>query len=229
MSPLDEEEYITVVEVKRYAYCPKIIFITHVLHLEEAQSEAMEMGLTCHDERMITPLLALLKASKVLRDVELSSGRLGLVGKLDYLIVSRFGEYVPVEVKYAESDRGAAKWDHRLQLAAYALLVEERFAASVKRGYVYYLRDGKLVGVLLDEGLKRLAEKTVREIYEIITSGREPEVRMYFKKCINCGYRNYCRPGLAGGGGRPQEEYIKRRPPGRVLKKYLRRFGEMLR
>ena len=40
-----EEGYLTVVEVKRYAYCPRIVFITHVLHLEEVASEAMQMGL----------------------------------------------------------------------------------------------------------------------------------------------------------------------------------------
>ncbi|MGQ9597332.1 MAG: hypothetical protein ACUVUS_08210 [Thermoproteota archaeon] len=37
-----EEEYIIPTDVKRYVYCPKIIYISRVLHLEERTTDYME-------------------------------------------------------------------------------------------------------------------------------------------------------------------------------------------
>ncbi|MCS7136676.1 MAG: CRISPR-associated protein Cas4 [Nitrososphaerota archaeon] len=190
-----EEGDITVVEVKRYAYCPRIVFITHVLHHEEVLSEAMKMGLELHEENAISPLIVKLKALRVLRSLELRSEELGLVGKLDYLVVTRMKEYVPVEVKWAESSKGRVKRDHKLQLAAYALLIDENFKTSVKRGYVYYLKDKKVAELPIDQGLKNLARKVVKRIHLMILNEEDPGVKMPMSKCIGCGYRAYCRPG----------------------------------
>ena len=191
-----EEGYLTVVELKRYAYCPRIVFITHVLHHEEVVSEAMEMGREEHDTRVIAPLINRLKAVNVLRDVMLASDRLRIVGKLDYLILTRLGEYVPVEVKWAETERGRMKFDHKLQLTAYALLVEDNFKTTVKRGYAYYLREHKTSEIIFQDTLKKLAEKTIAKIHEIIEEEKDPGIRVPVSKCMGCGYKAFCRPGL---------------------------------
>jgi len=191
-----EEDYLTVVEVKRYAYCPRIVFITHVLHLEEVTSEAMQMGSEEHDERVVTPLISRLKASKVLRGVTLVSERLRIVGKLDFLILTRFGEYVPVEIKWAETNKGHIKWDHKLQLATYALLVEETFRTTVKRAYAYYLRDHKLAEVTLHDTLKKLTTETIAKIHEMLEKEMDPGIKVPVSKCMNCGYKAFCRPML---------------------------------
>ncbi|HIQ30230.1 MAG TPA: CRISPR-associated protein Cas4 [Candidatus Caldiarchaeum subterraneum] len=191
-----EEGYLTVVDVKRYAYCPRIVFITHILHLEEVTSEAMQMGIVEHDERVVTPLISRLKVVRVLRNVALASERLRIVGKLDFLLLTRFGEYVPVEVKWAETAGGRVKWDHKMQLASYALLVEERFKTTVKRGYAYYLREHKLTEVPLHEGIKRLATEMIEEIHEMLERERDPGIRVSISKCLSCGYRAFCRPIL---------------------------------
>jgi len=192
----DEEGYITAVEVKRYAYCPRIVFITHVLHYEEPMSEAMEAGLEHHDESTIAPLIARLKASRILRSVELWSGELGIAGKPDYLIVTRMGEYVPVEVKWAVSENGRIRWDHKLQLSAYALLVDENFRTTVKRGYVYYLRDKRVVELKVDDSLKKMTRKVIESIHRMILEERDPGVTVRRARCLSCGYKAYCRPGL---------------------------------
>lgn len=210
----DDEGYLTVVELKRYAYCPRIVFITHVLHHEEVVTEAMEMGREEHDERAIAPLISRLKASRVLRGVELVSRRLRIAGKPDYLVQTRLNEYIPIEVKWAESERGKMKWDHRLQLAAYALLIEENYGTTVKRGYAYYLREHKVAEAALHEGLKTLVAKKIAEIHEMIETERDPLVRVPISKCLNCGYKAYCRPQLRG----PQAPYIKKPTPARGLK-----------
>ncbi len=191
-----EEGDITVVELKRYAYCPRILFITHVLHLDEVVSEAMEAGLEQHDDAIITPIVAKLKALRVLRSIELRSELLKMGGKPDYLIITRNKEYIPVEVKWASSDKGRVRWDHKLQLAAYALLVEENFKTTVKRGYIYYLKDRRVAGLVIDEGLKNLTRRIVENIHKIILEERDPGIVSPPTRCVNCGYKAYCRPGL---------------------------------
>ncbi len=205
-----EKGFFTVVDIKRYAYCPRIVFITSVLHLEERQSEAMEMGAEEHDTSFITPLLSKLRASRVLRGLELESERLGLTGKLDYLVVTRNRELVPIEVKWSESLGGKAKWDHKVQLAAYALLVEENLGSVVKRGYVYYLRERRLVEVLIDDDIKSVVRRILNDMHEMVLEERDPGVRAPLSKCLNCGYLLYCRPGLdrAGSSGSSGNSYM---------------------
>jgi len=206
-----EQGFFTVVDIKRYAYCPRIIFITSVLHLEERESEAMEMGAEEHDTSFITPLLAKLRVSRVLRGLELESVKLGLAGKLDYLFVTKNRELVPIEVKWSESIGGKAKWDHKVQLAAYALLVEDSLGSTVKRGYVYYLRDKRLAEVLIDDDIRGIVKRILNSMHEMVLEERDPGVKVPLSKCLNCGYLPYCRPGLgrSAGDGLSGNLYIK--------------------
>jgi len=192
---MPEEFYITAVEVKHYAYCPKIVYFTHVLHLEEPVTDAMKLGGEMHDEALITPLLRLLKVEKLLRGVELVSERLRLSGKVDYLAITKFGEYVPIEVKWAEpTPKGRPKKNHRLQLAAYALLIEENFKTVVKRFAIYYARAHRAIISPIDSSLKREAHRAIKNIHEIIVNEEEPKVRVPKSRCENCGYRRFCQP-----------------------------------
>lgn len=192
----DEDEDITVVEVKRYAYCPRIVFITHVLHLEETITEAMEVGREEHDEAAIAPLIARLKSLKVLRSISLRSDQLRVAGKIDYTIITKNNEYIPIEIKWSSLDKERAKWDHKLQVVTYALLIDENFKTSVKRGYIYYLKDKRVIELIIDDGLKNLVRKIITNIHQMIVDERDPGVTVPFTKCVNCGYRVYCRPGL---------------------------------
>ncbi|MBS7612587.1 CRISPR-associated protein Cas4 [Candidatus Bathyarchaeota archaeon] len=188
-----EEEYLTAVDVKHYAYCPRIVYFTHVLHLQERTTEAMLYGSESHDESVIAPVAARLRASKIIRDLELVSDRLKLRGKLDYLIVTKFNELIPVEVKWTEPIGEAVKRDHRLQLASYALMVEENFGRTVKRAVVYYTRAKKLLSTPLDEDIKNEAKRTLKSIFHMISEEELPKAVKH-KRCINCGFKDYCKP-----------------------------------
>ncbi|MEM2195367.1 MAG: hypothetical protein QW803_13025 [Candidatus Methanomethylicia archaeon] len=71
-------KYITVVDVKNYSLCPMIAYYNNVLHIYERVTETMELGKEIHDEGFLSHLIPKLKAVKVLRNIELTSGRLGL-------------------------------------------------------------------------------------------------------------------------------------------------------
>jgi CRISPR-associated exonuclease Cas4 len=192
---MDEQEYITAADIKRYAWCPRIIYFTHVLHLEERVTEAMEEGKEEHDDALIVPIVAQLRSKGVIKDLNLASDTLRLTGKPDFILETRFGELIPVEVKAASLDASSkVKKDHMMQLACYALLIEDNFKKIVKRGAVYYLRDRRVAYVAIDNYLKRETRKVIEEVYKIIEKEEMPRIRQRMSKCKNCGYYRYCYP-----------------------------------
>lgn len=188
-----EDEYVSALDVKNYALCPRITYYMRILHLYEADTEAMKYGREYHDEAVTAQLVPLLKAVKVLRGLELLSDRLRVTGKVDYVFVTRQGEYVPVEVKWSEpAPKGQVRRNHKLQLATYALLIEEVFNTTVKRAAVYYARARQTLVLHVTQSLKLEAKKAIRKIYEMISNEEEPKVKASGRICENCGYRRYC-------------------------------------
>lgn len=195
---MQEEDCITVTDIKHFAYCEVIVYIERVLGIREHATDYMEYGKEMEREKSLGIIAAGLRASEVLREPYISSRELKLCGKPDYVIISRNGDLIPVEVKWAEpNERGKAKRDHALQLAAYAILLEKTYRGkrhSVKVGYVYYLKpQGKLVKVNIDYGLKLEVLRALRTIEDIIEGRREP--RPSPRKCASCNFSNSCPYG----------------------------------
>lgn len=190
----EEVAYITATEVKNYAYCPRIVYFTHVLHLEERVTEYMQFGRELERERHITPIIARYKPKQVLRDVELISHRHKLAGKIEYILVTRLGEVIPVEIKWVRPEKRICQvpYNHKLQLAAYALLIEDNFNTIVKRAVAYYVNQAKLLELRIDGHLKALAIDAVNKIYNIIRSEEIPPPRRIRGKCEDCGFKQYC-------------------------------------
>jgi CRISPR-associated exonuclease Cas4 len=151
----------------------------------------MEFGKEKHDKSVIAPLLASLRVKKVFENVEMESRRLRVRGKVDYVLITKFNEYVPAEIKWAEAFK-SIKRDHALQIATYALLIEENFNTVVKRGAVYYLRSRNIHVLSISNDLKKEAKSIIERINEIIDNEVEPEVKVVKRRCMNCGFRNYC-------------------------------------
>lgn len=192
---MSEEGYITVTDIKHYAYCEVIVYIEHVLGIKEHTTDYMEFGKEIEKEKTLSFIAARLRASKVMRDPHISSKELELCGRPDYVIVSRSGDLIPVEIKWAEPGKhGRAKKDHVLQLAAYALLLEKTYPGkrySVKIGYIYYLKpQGRLVRVNIDYSLKLEILRILKKIKEITEGRREPIPSL--KKCPSCNFRTSC-------------------------------------
>jgi CRISPR-associated exonuclease Cas4 len=79
----------------------------------------------------------------------------------------------------------------RAQLTAYAMLVEEQYRKTVKRGVLFYTEDGRKVVTGIDESMRRLVVKAIREIREIVETERPPE-RRNLSACASCWYSRIC-------------------------------------
>jgi CRISPR-associated exonuclease Cas4 len=124
----------------------------------------------------------------------LTSDRYNLSGKADY-ILEEHGELIPVERKSRAVNSRGAYDSERLQLAAYCLLVEERFRQPVRRGRLQY-QNGSL-DIPFDAALRAALLSTLREIQQRRTIHDVRRSHHSPARCRGCGFRERCTDSLA--------------------------------
>ena len=183
---------VSVSELRQYHFCPMVVYF-HSLGIYEEEKEYMRSGKERQEdlmkrERRRETLAGLrkLKVDERVQGLRLSSSRLCLTGVLD-LVVRMGGEWAVVEVKSGKKPEDPSL-GHRVQLAAYSMLLEERVSKLVRRGFILY-EDG-LIEVEISEGLRHHVLWTLDRVREIL-EGRIPEVNRS-GKCRSCGYSLHC-------------------------------------
>ncbi|MCX6748908.1 MAG: CRISPR-associated protein Cas4 [Candidatus Pacearchaeota archaeon] len=117
---------------------------------------------------------------KYLSEFEIISSELGLKGRVDRVKLQ--DEIIPYELKTREEIYESDK----IQLAAYALLLEQEFSKPVNLGIVETASQSQ--EVILDNNLKN----KVLELAEKIRNLAEPSLPSNFNKCQNCSFRKEC-------------------------------------
>jgi len=118
----------------------------------------------------------------------LHSPAMNLSGKLDLLIVTDHGCY-PVDFKDTE---GGVRYNHRIQLAAYAMLVEESLGRPVARAFIYLVPSRQLVSVAIGEEEKDRVILALAEMRQVIEREQIPGPTAVRARCVACEFRNYC-------------------------------------
>jgi CRISPR-associated exonuclease Cas4 len=121
-------------------------------------------------------------------DVGLESPKLELRGILDELVITNSGEHFPVDYKLAKK----ASHNHRLQLAAYAVLMEEVYQTTVQRGFVYLISTRQMVDVKITPTLREAVEVTLAAMQAMIAGERMPDPTPNRQRCISCEFRRFC-------------------------------------
>lgn len=197
-----KEAYISVTDIKHYVYCPRIVYFEKVLHAkpvlgsqqEESREEHMEYvkkELRRKDAIHYSP--EFIDAEKLLF-TSLSSDRLKLRGIIDCIIKTAEGEYLPVDYKNMESNKGKIWMDHKYQLTAYALLVEESYETVVRRGFITYMPEELTIALKIPPTIKIHVRRILSHINEIITREELPLRRISGRRCTGgCGYKQVCQ------------------------------------
>jgi CRISPR-associated exonuclease Cas4 len=184
---------LTVTDLKQWAYCPRIPYWHHVMPVEFARTYKMERG------RDVEAAVQAMEKRRGFRryglergerrfGVWLHSNALGLSGKLDLLIVTDEACY-PVDFKDTE---GGVRYNHRVQLAAYALLVEEHLARPVPLAFVYLVPSRQLVTVPVDVREREAVMRAVADMRRLIEQEDMPGPTPVRARCVACEFRNYC-------------------------------------
>ena len=119
----------------------------------------------------------------------LTSTRLGLSGRPDRLVRLRNGMVIPYEMKSAQR----LYEGHRIQVAAYLLLVEEAYGKRPPYGVVA-LRDGSKIKIRNTAKLRRWARHIAKQIDEQMQDLQAPiRVSATPAKCRTCSVREVCQ------------------------------------
>jgi CRISPR-associated exonuclease Cas4 len=189
---LDDGQLFTVTDLKQYAYCPRVVFYERCLPRIRPTTYKMEAGAEEHEDeskrsaRRRLSRYAVSEGERIF-DLRLSDHALGLSGLLDEVVLTA-SECIPVDFKLSKQ----VSANHRLQLAAYGLLLEGHFGRPALRGYIHLMLSGKSVEVKLTAALKDKVRATLAALHEMVRAEKMPPPTPVRNSCFSCEFRRFC-------------------------------------
>ena len=188
-----------VTDLKQYVACPRIVYYRYCLPKVRPITGLMEEGTLRHDEedereeRRSLRNYGLSEGERI-PHLSLRSTELRLTGRLDLAIATPSpeaanAEGIVVEYKFSEQKAGP---HFALQLAAYALLLEEVWNIPVKRGYIYSIPLRKAEAIPITSHLRKKVVQTVQSIQRIVDSELMPPPPSTQYRCVTCEFRRFC-------------------------------------
>lgn len=182
-------------DLKQYIHCPRITYYENCLPDFRPTTYLMEAGKEAHEEERIRAARRTLRLYGLVEgerhaDVPLRSERLGLAGKVDEVIVVAGEPPLAYPVDYKLTDR--LRPQHRLQLAAYALLLEDCWGAQVLEGFVYLIVRRRAERVKIDAALRQAVLDALVDIRQIVEWERMPPAPADKHRCGVCEFRRIC-------------------------------------
>ena len=128
---------------------------------------------------------------KIISELKLESDELKLIGRIDQIHVYDNG-YVPFELKTGKMPQNGVWPSHRIQIAAYSLLLQEKFDKPVKEGFVVYLDSKEKRHIAINSFMKEEVKQIIDEIFSLLESKELPDFCNNENKCRKCGLRQTC-------------------------------------
>ncbi|MFL5586063.1 MAG: CRISPR-associated protein Cas4 [Ktedonobacteraceae bacterium] len=190
---------LEVTDLKQYMCCPRIVFYRYCLPKIRPITYLMEEGIHHHleedgrEERRSLRSYGLVDGERFFH-LTIQSERLGLTGRVDLAIAvptreAANAEAVVVEYKLSEQKAGQ---HFVLQLAAYAMLVEEAWGLPVKRAFLYSIPLRRAEPVPVTAHLRKKVVQTVAQIRHIVESEIMPPPPPSQRRCVTCEFRRFC-------------------------------------
>ena len=118
----------------------------------------------------------------------LFSDRLHLQGLLDMHLATPDG-FFPVEFKNT-GHRLAT--NHKYQLTAYVLLLEEHCGKPIRGGFIYFIPRKEACFIEVTPGMRLFVKTKIKKIRTIIDRQIFPEAPHQRGRCVDCEYKNFC-------------------------------------
>ncbi len=190
---------LEVTDLKQYTCCPRIVFYRYCLPRVRPITYSMEEGIRSHleeenrEERRSLRNYGIIDGERAFH-LSLQSPQLGLTGRVDLAIATPSrdapnAEAIVVEYKLSEQKAGP---HFALQLAAYALLIEEAWQMPVKKGFLYSIPLRRAEPVPITPHLRKKVIQTVASIRQIVESEIMPPPPTSLRRCVTCEFRRFC-------------------------------------
>ena len=181
---------IKVSALHAFAYCPRLFYLEEVEELY-TQNAAVFAGRTLHEELEE-------QEDGEWEDLFLESVELGLRGRVDALR-KRDGQVIPYEHKRGRPHRDEHKqpqaWESdRLQVLAYACLLEMALGVTIAEGRIRYHAENVLVHVPLDDVARLWVWEVIEKARSLRDSSCRPPVTENERLCTRCSLAPVCLP-----------------------------------
>lgn len=189
----DNTHFLTVSDLKQYSYCARVVFYEHCLPHVRPRTYKMDAGREAHEsehKRAIRRTLSKYEVEGGNRkfDVPLESPNLRLRGLVDEVVFAENGEIFPVDYKMTRK----VSPNHRLQLTAYAMLLEEAYQVPVQRGFIYLITARSLVEVRITPETRQQTVDALAELESMIAAEKMPDPTVDRQRCFACEFRRFC-------------------------------------
>jgi CRISP-associated protein Cas1 len=188
--PAQTQNTIRVSALHALAYCPRLFYLEEVEELY-TQDAAVFAGRRLHAELEK-------QEDEDWEDLFLESPELGLRGRVDALR-TRDGQTIPYEHKrgrcHRDDNNQPQAWQSdRLQVLAYACLLESALGIPIQEGRIRYHADNVLVHVPLDEAGRQAVKDAIQNANILRTSTHRPPVAENERLCSRCSLAPVCLP-----------------------------------
>jgi CRISPR-associated exonuclease Cas4 len=193
VAPVEAPMMLTVTDVKQLGYCARIVYYGYLLGGRRPTTFKMGEGTRAHEEEARREARRSfqaygLDAGERHFDVSLRSERLGLAGRLD-LVIEGEDELIPVDFKHGTAQPGR---NHRYQLTAYALLVEEQWKRPVRRGFISLIPLKRAVEVPITPTMREEVRRSIVRVRQLIRDEQMPPPTRMRGRCRDCEFRRWC-------------------------------------
>lgn len=188
-----------VTDLKQWTYCPRVLYYRYCLPEVRPITDLITAGIASHrdegarEERRSLRNYGLSEGERTF-DVGLRSAALGLRGRLDLAIavpnrLEPGAEALVVEYKDSEKPAGP---HFKLQLAAYALLLEEAWKLPVRRGMIYSIPLRTVEIIPITPALRQKVRQTVAAMQAAVAGEHMPDAPASRRPCVSCEFRRFC-------------------------------------
>lgn len=185
-----EHEIVLVSALNEYAFCPRRCGFKHVEKVFTPNAHTLSG--TIEHENADVPGYEVRDGVKIVRALSLSSEKLGLSGKADW-VEMRDGVPYPVEMKHGFK----RAWDNDdIQLCAQALCLEEMMGVACPMGAIYHSKSRHRREVLFDARLRELTISTVLKVREMLVTRAIPSA-VLLPHCQGCSLHEICMPEVS--------------------------------
>ncbi len=185
-----DDSLLSVASLHALAYCERLFFLEEVERIRVADA-AVFAGRRLHTE------IAAAEDEGDITHLTFESELLGIRGAVDVLR-RRDGRTIPYEHKRgrAAGTKGAREaWNtDRLQIGAYAMLVEEATGEPIDVGRVRYHADQVTVLVPIDECLRAEVRAAIARARQLRLTVERPPVTSNERLCARCSLASVCLP-----------------------------------
>lgn len=192
-----ERPYLQVTDLKQWTYCPRVVFYRYCLPRIRPITYSMQAGVQAHEEAISREERRSLRSygletGERFFDVALTSERLHLTARIDLVIraqTEQGEEGIVVDYKLSEREAGS---HFKLQLAAYAVMLEEAWGIPVRRAFLYHIPQRQAEAIPITASLRQKVETTITAIHAAIAGELMPRPPARLGPCVSCEFRRFC-------------------------------------